>query len=76
MAGNKVGRNSERYSLFVDELWLGSIETEFSPNQIVMLWEFWRDEARPDCDEQFTDWLLREFQIKKADSGNKIHLGL
>jgi hypothetical protein len=41
-----------------------------------MLWEFWRDEAKLNCDEQFTDWLLREFQIGKAESGSKVYLGL
>ena len=75
MAGNQGRPDPQRFRLVIGECCLGFIKTNHSPKQIVMLWEFWRDElAGPDSDEQFIDWIKGYAQ--PCESGNNLELPL
>lgn len=77
MAGEQGRRDPQRFRLVVEGCWLGNIETRSSPRQVVMLWEFWRDElVSPDSDEQFHDWLVLSGFAKDAPDGTKLELSL
>lgn len=77
MAGNQGRTNHQRLKLVVGDNWLGSIETRSSPKQIIMLWDFWKEElASPDSNGQFHDWLVQSGFAKDCRDGEKLELSL
>lgn len=77
MARNQGRQDNQRFCLVIGEFWLGNIETHYSPKQVLMLWDFWREEvALPNSDDQFHDWLISSGRAKDSPTGNELELEL
>ena len=70
-------REPEGFNLVVEDCSIGTIKTRLSPKQVVMMWEFWREElASPESDEQFRDWIVYMGRAEPCEFGNKLELRL
>lgn len=70
-------RDPEGFNLVVKDCSIGAIQTRLSDKQVVMMWEFWRDElANPESDEQFRDWMVYMGRAEPCESGRNLELRL
>lgn len=59
------------FNLLVGDSCIGSIETSLKPNQVLMMWEFWRDEIN---EGEFREWIVQMGHATPAESGNDLEL--
>lgn len=57
-------------------LCIGALETSMTPRQILMIWDFWREELAQASDEQFRDWVVGMGHAAHCESGKNLDLGL